>query len=58
MVLFADGLEKVSKGVEKLGQLRQKQNVDYISLMDELGIDRLPQFNPGLAKMAEDPLAV
>lgn len=58
VVLFADGLEKVSKGVEKLGQLRQKQNADYISLMDELGIDRLPQFNSGLAKMAEDPLAV
>lgn len=58
VILYADGLEKVSVGVEKLRQLRQKQNMDYISLMDSLGIDRLPQFNPGLAKMAEDPLFV
>jgi hypothetical protein len=58
VVLFANGLEKVNTGVEKLRQLRQKQNTDYITLMDSLGIDRLPQFNPGLAKMAEDPLAV
>jgi len=58
VVLFADGLEKVSQGVEKLRQLRQKQNLDYIKLLDELGIDRLPNFNPGLAKLAEDPLFV
>lgn len=58
VVLFANGLEKVNTGVERLRQLRQKQNMDYIGLMDSLGIDRLPQFNPGLAKMAEDPLAV
>lgn len=58
VVLFANGLEKVNTGVEKLRQLRQKQNMDYIALMDGLGIDRLPQFNSGLAKMAEDPLAV
>jgi hypothetical protein len=58
VVLYADGLEKVSQGVEKLRQLRQKQNVEYINLMDELSIDRLPAFNPGLAKLAEDPLYV
>ena len=58
VVLYADGLEKVSVGVETLRKLRQKQNMDYITLMDSLGIDRLPQFNPGLAKMAEDPLFV
>jgi len=58
VILFADGLEKVSQGVEKLRQLRQKQNLDYIKLMDEVGIDRLPAFNPGLAKLAEDPLFV
>jgi len=58
VVLFANGMEKLNSGVEKLRQLRQKQNLDYISLMDELGIDRLPQFNPGLRQMAEDPLAV
>ncbi len=58
VILFANGMEKLNSGVEKLRQLRQKQNLDYISLMDELGIDRLPQFNPGLRQMAEDPLAV
>ncbi|HNO65836.1 MAG TPA: hypothetical protein PKK39_05775, partial [Tepidiformaceae bacterium] len=58
VILFANGLEKVNTGVEKLRQLRQKQNLDYISLMDEMGIDRLPQFNEGLARMAQDPLAV
>ncbi len=49
VILFADGMEKLSQGVEKLRQLRQKQNLDYIALMDEVGIDRLPAFNPGLA---------
>lgn len=58
VILFANGMEKLNSGVEKLRQLRQKQNLDYISLMDELGIDRLPQFNLGLRQMAEDPLAV
>lgn len=58
VVLLADGMEKLSVGVEKLRQLRQKQNLDYITLLDGLGIDRLPAFNPGLAKLAEDPLAV
>ena len=58
VILFADGMEKLNVGVEKLRQLRQKQNLDYIALMDEVGIDRLPLFNPGLAKLAEDPLFV
>lgn len=58
VVLFADGLEKVSVGVEKLRQLRQKQISDYITLLDGLGLDRLPALNAGLAMLAEDPLAV
>ena len=58
VVLYADGLEKISAGVETLRKLRGKQNADYIALMDEIGIDRLPAFNPGLAKLAEDPLFV
>lgn len=58
VILFADGMEKLNVGVEKLRQLRQKQNLDYIALMDEVGIDRLPSFNSGLAKLAEDPLFV
>ncbi len=58
VLLFADGMERLSAGVEKLGSLRQKQVTDYISLLDSIGIDRLPFLNPGLARMAEDPLAV
>ena len=58
VVLFADGLEKVSAGVEQLRKLRQKQAADYIGILDELGIDRLPNMNPGLAMLSENPLAV
>ncbi len=58
VVLFADGLEKVSAGVEQLRKLREKQAADYISVLDELGIDRLGGLNGGLAMLAENPLAV
>ncbi len=58
VVLFADGMEKLSAGVEKLRGLRQQQLTNYLALLDELGIDRLPALNSGLAKVAEDPLAV
>lgn len=58
VVLYADGLEKLSVGIDKLRQLRQKQNADYIAVLDGLGIDRLNNFNSGLAKLAEDPLFV
>jgi len=58
VVLYADGLEKISVGVEKLRQLRQKQMLDYIAVLDEVGIDRLPKFNGDLAKLTEDPLFV
>ena len=58
VVLYADGLEKISVGVEQLRKLREKQMHDYIALLDELGIDRLPALNPGLSKLTEDPLFV
>ncbi|MBA4179187.1 MAG: hypothetical protein C0506_01225 [Anaerolinea sp.] len=58
VVLFADGLEKVSAGVEQLRKLRQKQAADYIGLLDGLGIDRLPMLNPGLSMLGENPLAM
>ena len=57
-MLFADGLEKVSAGVEQLRKLREKQAADYISLLDELGVDRLGGLNGGRAMLAENPLAV
>ena len=57
-MLFADGLEKVSAGVEQLRKLREKQAADYISLLDELGVDRLGGLNGGLAMLGENPLAV
>jgi hypothetical protein len=58
VVLLADGMEKVQAGVDKLASLRQKQVDDYIALLDSVGIDRLPAINPGLLRLAEDPLAV
>jgi hypothetical protein len=58
VVLFADGMEKLSTGVEKLRSLRQKQLMDYVKLLDSVGIDRLPMLNSGLSKVAEDPLFV
>lgn len=58
VVLFADGLEKVSAGVEQLRKLRQKQAADYISILDGLGIDRLPMLNPGLSMLGDNPLAM
>ncbi len=58
VVLMGDGLEKVSVGVEKLQSLRQKQLADYLKLLDEIGLDRRPQLNPGLLQMTKDPLAV
>ncbi len=58
VVLFADGLEKVSAGVEQLRKLRQKQAADYIGILDGLGIDRLPRLNPGLSMLGENPMAM
>ena len=58
IVLFADGMERMSVCVEKLRQLRQKQLRDYVALLDSVGIDRLPALNAGMQKIAEDPLAV
>ena len=58
VVLLADGMEKVQTGVDKLASLRQKQIDDYITLLDEVSIDRLPHLNPGLTQLAENPLAV
>ncbi len=58
VLLLGDGMERLSAGVEKLGSLRRKQIADYIALLDSLGIDRMPNLNPGLAKLADDPLAV
>jgi hypothetical protein len=56
VVLFADGLERISAGMERLKSLRQKQLADYLALLDEVGIDRLPALNPALAAAAETPL--
>jgi len=58
VVLMADGLEKLSVGVEKLRSLRSRQLSDYLSLLDGLGIDRIPSLNIGLRTITEDPLAV
>ncbi len=58
VLLLADGLERVQVGIDKLRTIRQQQLTDYLSLMDGLGLDRLPVLNPGLTKIAEDPLAV
>jgi hypothetical protein len=58
VLLLGDGMERLSAGVEKLGSLRRKQIADYIALLDSIGIDRMPNINPGLAKLADDPLAV
>jgi hypothetical protein len=58
VVLFADGMERLQAGVDRLGTLRQKQLSDYVALLDGLGIDRLPQLNEGLSRIAEEPLFV
>ncbi len=58
VLLFAGGREKASDGVERLRQLREKQLRDYIALLDDVGLDRLPQINVGLARICEDPLVV
>ena len=57
-LLLGGGMESVNAGVKKLGSLRQLQFRNYIGLLDELGIDRLGNVNPGLAKIADDPLYV
>jgi hypothetical protein len=58
VVIFADGLEKISAGVEQLRKLREKQVANYIAVLDEVGIDRLPSLNKDLAMLTTDPLAV
>ena len=58
VVLFSDGLERLSVGVERLRQVREKQLRDYLTILDAAGIDRLPTLNPGLQVLTEDPLAV
>ncbi len=56
VVLLGGGLESLSAGVEKLKSLRQKQLRDYIALLDSVGVDRLPNVNPGLLTLGQDPL--
>jgi hypothetical protein len=58
VVIFADGLEKISAGVEQLRKLREQQVANYIGILDEVGIDRLPSLNADLSKLTTDPLAV
>lgn len=58
VLLLGGGMESVNAGVKKLGSLRQKQLQNYISLLDSVGIDRLGNVNPGLAKIVDDPLYV
>jgi hypothetical protein len=58
VLLFADGMERLSVGVERLRQMRQKQLSDYVALLDWNGVDRLPSVNGGLVKITEDALAV
>lgn len=58
VLLLGDGMEKLNTGVEKLGSLRRKQIADYLGHLDEIGIDRLPFFNPTLTQLGADPLAV
>ncbi len=56
VVLLGGGLESLSAGVEKLKSLRQKQLRDYIAVLDSVGLDRLPNVNPGLLTLGQDPL--
>jgi hypothetical protein len=56
VLLLGGGMESLSTGVEKLKSLRQKQLRDYVALLDSVGIDRLPNVNPGLVTLGEDPL--
>jgi hypothetical protein len=56
VLLLGGGMESLGVGVEKLKSLRQKQLREYIDLWDSIGIDRLPQVNPGLVTLGEDPL--
>ena len=58
VLLFADGLERLSAGVERLRVMRQKQLADYVSLLDWAGIDRLPMINSGLVQITQDALAI
>ncbi|WP_322796634.1 hypothetical protein [Tepidiforma sp.] len=57
-LLFARDIERIQAGIERLRKLREKQLADYIALLDEVGIDRLPQVSPHLLAIAQDPLAV
>lgn len=56
VVLLGGGLESLNAGVEKLRSIRQKQLRDYIALLDSVGLDRLPNVNPGLVTLTTDPL--
>ena len=58
VLLFADGMERLSSGVERLRTVRQKQLSDYLALLDAVGIDRLPMVNAGLVKITENALSV
>ena len=58
VVILADGLERLSVGIERLRTIREKQLRDYLALMESIGIDRLPHVAAGLRRIAEDPLAV
>jgi hypothetical protein len=56
ILLLGGGMESLTVGVEKLKTIRQKQLRAYLDVLDEVGIDRLPQLHPGLAAMTEDPI--
>jgi hypothetical protein len=56
ILLMGGGMERLSAGVDKLRSLRQKQVKDYIRVLDEVGIDHLPNIHPGLLKLGEDPI--
>lgn len=58
IVLLAGGLEKLDIGVERLRTIRQKQLMDYIHVLDEIGIDRLPMVDSGLVRIAGEPTAI
>jgi hypothetical protein len=58
VLLYADGMERIQAGVDRLGSLRQKQLADYLALLDSVGIDRLPAVNQGLVRIGQEPLAV
>lgn len=58
VVILADGLERLSVGIERLRTIREKQLVDYLAVLNSIGIDRLPHVASGLRRMTEDPLVM